>query len=995
MGKSHKSEGQGVSGGNTSTSSGKGTSGKTGKAKGGKSAVGRNRAQRSLGMRSQRRRIDPPAAPNEEKPPQIERSVGAEIAAVLLVAFGAFLLLALLSYLSQPESNRRSLLSLEQTGSGAVSSDVPVETSSRGTITTSNTPSNLNNSSSSTQASFGAKDGNPITTGRQYLRTNLMGPVGARIAALLFAILGYCSFVTVFWAFLLAKSVWQGWWPGTTGKMLSLFGTVFSSFILAGAFSVIASVLMGITGGGRLGNAVSHLLVSYVNPGGALLLAVVVVFLTFTSSTGVSITQVFGAGRTYLRSLLGLAYKGSAHSGRMVSSVSNQGLSLIKAGLRRDAIGSQNEDDEDEDEEEELDFVLGDEEEDAEDEEVDPVQAMNETPIHQTPAGKPSQAKDKRVSKSSRPVETEIIEVDEEDFEEDFAEEEREIVINRREALEKKGKKEKPSAAEKPKKRRLGDYQIPSPVLLVKGEINDKKGPSDKELLANSKRLEQTLLNFRVGGRVVEVHLGPVVTLYQFEPAAGVKVQRIITLADDLALALKVASIRVYAPVPGRGTVGIEVPREDREIVRLRDLIDAPDFLNPQHHLPLALGKDTFGDPFIADLSRMPHLLIAGATGTGKSVCINSLLLSLLYRHSPDDLRLIMIDPKMLELSVYEEIPHLKAPVVTQPKRARGALWWAVEEMDRRYNLMKELGVRNLASYNAVVAERAKGNIDTKSKKRPGGVIELEEKDVVATSTVLPALDRELHGGAGEANALQNQIEISDSASTYQEPLPRIVIVVDELADLMLTVGREIEELLTRLAQKARAAGIHLILATQRPSVDVITGLIKANFPSRISFKVASRIDARTVLDNSGAERLLGQGDMLFLSPGAEVPKRLHSPFVSDQEVHDVVEWVRGQGDPDYDPRVEAMIEKVESMDSSASGGMGDGGEEEYDPLYDQAYNLVVEKGFASTSMVQRVFRIGYNRAARILETMEREGVVGPADGAKPRQVLVANRNLD
>ena len=908
----------------------------------GKGTAGRTRGSRSLGMRDRRRRIDPPPPPKEE-PPKIERSVGAEIAAVLLLAFGAFLLLAIISFLAG-----RSELASRMAASGTETAAVPHPTPA-----------------------------------------NIMGPVGARAAEFLFALLGYCSFVTVFWAFLLAKSVWQGWWPGTTGKMLSLLGTVFSSFILAGASSVIASVLLGLIGGGRLGNAVSHALVAYVNPAGTLLLAIVVVFLTFTSSTGVSISRVFGLGKTSMRSLFGFAYQGGARSGRVVSSVSSQGLSLLKAGLRRDALGHLRDEEDDgeseEIEEEEPDFVLGDEED--EDDIPSAVQEMNEKPIHQLPV-----QKSKRLSARVEEEDIEVIDPGEEEIDTD---DEREIVINRREELERKAKKDKLLAPPpKPKKRRLGEYQLPSSVLLVKGENIDRKGPSDKELLANSKRLEQTLLNFRIGGRVVEVHPGPVVTLYQFEPAAGVKVQRIVTLADDLALSLKVASIRVYAPVPGRGTVGIEVPRADREIVRLRDLIDAPDFMNPQHHLPLALGKDTFGDPFIADLSRMPHLLIAGATGTGKSVCINSLLLSLLYRHSPDDLRLIMIDPKMLELSVYEDIPHLKAPVVTLPKRARGALWWAVEEMDRRYALMKELGVRNLASYNAMVADGGPKDAAGRSKNKPGGVIELEEKDVVATSTSLPALDRELHGGAQEKASLTSEVEVNQGASAYQEPMPRIVIVVDELADLMLTVGREIEELLTRLAQKARAAGIHLILATQRPSVDVITGLIKANFPSRISFKVASRIDARTVLDNSGSERLLGQGDMLFLSPGAEAPKRLHSPFVSDQEVHDVVEWVRTQGEPDYDPRIEAMIERVEAMESNGTG-MGADGEEEYDPLYDQAYNLVVEKGMASTSMVQRVFRIGYNRAARILETMEREGVVGPADGAKPRQVLITNRNLD
>jgi S-DNA-T family DNA segregation ATPase FtsK/SpoIIIE len=334
----------------------------------------------------------------------------------------------------------------------------------------------------------------------------------------------------------------------------------------------------------------------------------------------------------------------------------------------------------------------------------------------------------------------------------------------------------------------------------------------------------------------------------------------------------------------------------------------------------------------------------------------------------------------MLELSTYEEIPHLNAPVVTQPKRARGVLWWAVEEMDRRYELMKDLGVRNIAMYNRAIVSGSTKGTKLGRKKKKSGVVVLEEKDVVATGGPHEGLDRSLDADMEEAEA---------HALMDAEPLPRIVIVVDELADLMLTVGREIEELLTRLAQKARASGIHLILATQRPSVNVITGLIKANFPARISFKVASKIDARTVMDTSGAEKLLGQGDMLFMSPGAGRIMRLHSPFVSDKEVHDIVEEIRAQGEPDYDEAIEKMISKMEESESSSSGGFA--GDDEYDEFYDKAVALVVDKGQASTSMVQRAFRIGYNRAARILETMERDGVVGPADGSRPRQVLVGS----
>ncbi|MCL4151584.1 UNVERIFIED_CONTAM: hypothetical protein GTU68_013747 [Idotea baltica] len=509
----------------------------------------------------------------------------------------------------------------------------------------------------------------------------------------------------------------------------------------------------------------------------------------------------------------------------------------------------------------------------------------------------------------------------EEDFEEDLGELAEVKILRRDSNAIARVKKTIP----KQTKLSLENYQNPSLDFLVGTDSSASEGPDDELLIGNSRALEEALKNFRIGGRVVEVHPGPVVTLYQFAPAPGVKVQRIINLGDDLALALKVASVRVYAPVPGKGTVGIEVPNQHREIVRLRDVLEVDDYSVNETPLPLALGKDTYGEPFIAHLPRMPHLLIAGATGTGKSVCINSLLLSLLCKNSPADLNLILIDPKMLELSVYEDIPHLKAPVVTNVKRAKGVLWWAVEEMEQRYRLLKDAGVRDVAAYNRLCSE----------------------EDIDNTNVA--------------------------------EPLPRIVIVVDELADLMFSVGKEIEDLLARLAQKARAAGIHLILATQRPSVNVITGLIKANFPARISFKVASKIDARTVLDTSGSERLLGQGDMLFLAPWIGQIKRLHSPYVSDQEVHDVCDWLRSQ----------KMISKVEETEKS--GASSPGGADEYDEFYDRAVSLVVEKGQASTSMVQRAFRIGYNRAARILETMEAEGIVGPADGARPRKILIGS----
>ena len=768
-------------------------------------------------------------------------------------------------------------------------------------------------------------------------RANVMGPVGAAVASTLLKFLGYCAFVLVAWSLLLARSIAAGWKPFPENRMAAFTLTILSSFVMLCSAAAIASVLFGFSGGGAVGTSLAITLIHYVNEPGAVLIATTVLVVSLGIATGVGALSLMKALQR-VALLCSLLVQDAA---RLVWGLT----SLFFRPFRRSSEPNEPTD-------EDVPYTL----EDA-----------------PRPVRKPRVVEPVRTDKIEAEPEKRVPAVPVRIMRK--SDEEAELA-----AASKKKMREESAKAPKP---RTIEFEKPSGELLVRGESSLRSAPKDKELLQNSKRLEETLENFRIGGKVVEVQPGPVITLYQFEPAPGVKVQRVVTLADDLALALRVASVRIYAPVPGKGTVGIEVPNAHREIVRLRDLIETRAFRDEQQQIALALGKDTFGDPFVADLSKMPHLLIAGATGTGKSVCINSLLLSLLYRNTPAELRLILIDPKMLELSVYEDIPHLKAPVVTQAKRARGVLYWAVEEMERRYGLMKTVGVRNLASFNDLI-ESANGGSNKISARTRAKVIELLEKDVVATSNERPALDRTIDETGAKA---------SRKANIPLETLPRIVIVVDELADLMLTVGREIEELLTRLAQKARAAGIHLILATQRPSVNVITGLIKANFPSRISFKVASRIDARTVMDTSGAEKLLGQGDMLFLSPGAGRPRRLHSPFVSDKEVHDVVEFLRGQGRPDYDAQIESMIERFEQQESQGTGP--DGAPEEYDALYDQAVQYVVEKGVASTSMIQRIFRIGYNRAARILETMERDGVVGPADGARPRQILAPNHDAE
>ena len=492
-------------------------------------------------------------------------------------------------------------------------------------------------------------------------------------------------------------------------------------------------------------------------------------------------------------------------------------------------------------------------------------------------------------------------------------------------------------------------YKLP-PLELLDPPDGEQVKVDTETLQANSLILQKKLEDFGVEGEVVAVRPGPVITMYEFKPASGVKVRRIVLLADDLAMALRAVSVRILAPIPGESVVGIEIPNPRREMVYLRELIASDAYRSTESKLTLALGKDIGGTPFATDLAKMPHLLVAGATGTGKSVSINAMILSILYKSSPQDVKFIMVDPKMLELTVYEDIPHQLVPVVTDPKKASAALFWAMEEMDRRYRLMRDKGARNIDNYNRTL-EREAGN----SK----ALINLRESEATEETG-------QIGGG------------VSTDAPLMHEKLYKIVIIIDELADLMLTVGRDIEEYITRLAQKARAAGIHLILATQRPSVDVITGLIKANFPARISFQVTTRVDSRTILDSMGGEKLLGNGDLLFMPPGTARLTRVHGAFVSDQEVRRVMKFIKQQGRPSYRPEV---LEAKKDLDSAAAE------DEEYDEMYDQAVAIVTETQQASISMIQRRLRVGYNRAARMVEQMERDGVVGPADGAKPREV--------
>ncbi|HYL57742.1 MAG TPA: DNA translocase FtsK 4TM domain-containing protein [Candidatus Acidoferrales bacterium] len=503
-------------------------------------------------------------------------------------------------------------------------------------------------------------------------------------------------------------------------------------------------------------------------------------------------------------------------------------------------------------------------------------------------------------------------------------------------------KREKAAAA---KPRQKGAYKLPPQSLLDLPPAEHTQ--VDEGALERSARvLEQKLADFGVEGRVVEVQPGPVVTMYKFEPGSGIKVSQIVNLADDLSMALRAAAVRIQAPVPGEAVVGIEVPNRKRERVYLREILEADEFVAAQSQLTIALGKDISGRPVAADLAKMPHLLIAGATGTGKTVSIHTKIASILFNATADDVRLILVDPKMLELSVYENIPHLLVPVVVDPQKAASALLWATQEMENRYLQMRELGVRNIDGYNHALASGA-------------SIAQLK-----------------LAGQSAPASDDPNQPAVG---AIEHRKLPRIVIVIDELADLLLSEGKTVERDITRLAQKARAAGIHLILATQRPSVDVITGLIKANLPARISLQVTSRVDSRTILDSIGAERLLGAGDMLFMPPGSAKLRRLHGPFVSEHEMRKLTDFLREQGAPEY--RMEIL--ETRPLDENGASGEGD----VQDEMYDEAVRIVMESNQASISMIQRRLRIGYNRAARMVEQMEREGIVMPADGAKPREV--------
>jgi DNA segregation ATPase FtsK/SpoIIIE, S-DNA-T family len=597
----------------------------------------------------------------------------------------------------------------------------------------------------------------------------------------------------------------------------------------------------------------------------------------------------------------------------------------------------------------------------------------------------------------------------------------------------------------------LGGHSVftPPPIDILTGEAS-AVAPLDRDgLTATAEKLRQKLASFGIHGQVTQIRPGPVVTMFEFLPAAGVKVSRIASLSDDLAMAMEALRVRIVAPIPGKGVVGIEVPNKQRQSVVLKELVEQEAFQKSPSKLAMCLGKDIEGMPYIADLAKMPHLLIAGTTGSGKSVAVNSMIISMLLRASPEEVRFLMVDPKMLELSVYEGIPHLLLPVVTDSKKAAMALRWAVEEMERRYQLLADCGVRNIGGYNKKVEKE--GDFARKRQKQAG-----KEKRVVdLTDPSLDAHELQRLAANGELTAVRDQIGLRPSApgdagervgagamktsflsegpsgthggdaaltrgaaangagamaqsgaewllaemQARGEPvelaakqaelpleplrkLPYLVIIIDELADLMMVASREVETYIARLAQMARAAGIHLMVATQRPSTDVVTGVIKANFPARISFQVASRHDSATIINTQGAENLLGMGDMLILPPGTSSLTRVHGPYVDEKEIHAVVEHWKAQGSPVYDPN----ILKPRAEDGEGEGGLPDEGPDE---LYDQAIASLGDMRFISISLLQRKLRVGYNRAARMIERMEKDGIVGPSDGAKPREVLI------
>lgn len=740
---------------------------------------------------------------------------------------------------------------------------------------------------------------------------NLLGTVGSYTADFLWQFFGFSSFLSV-----IVLTAW-GWRIVTDRGLDFLLWRSLAALgaMLAGAICFAALPFNPSSEnpdiGGALGKLISHFILEILPSSWVryvLVLATLAIdILTLYIACALSLDEWHSIGKTLHQAILGAI------------AMARRTILHLWHLLRNEHTGSHMEEDDDDNDEEDIDVIsqdeLPDEHEDDEDDEPSPIPAKTRQKAPAEPA--------KRIKASQAPL------------------------IKR------------PAASVRQPRLALhadGDHNLPSLELLQWPENarNNHQAISEEALEKNAKLLESVLSDFGVNGAITKVSPGPVVTLYELEPSPGTRAARVISLADDIARNMSAASVRV-AVVPGRNVIGIELPNAKRETVYLRELLSSDAYNDGKDKLPLVLGKDIAGQPVIADLARMPHLLIAGTTGSGKSVAINTMILSLLYRLPPQKCRFIMIDPKMLELSVYEGIPHLLAPVVTEPKKAIMALRWTVREMEERYRAMSKLGVRNIEGYNMRLREAAKNSEVLMRKVQTG-------------------FDRE----TGKPIYEEQPLDLTE--------LPFIVVIVDEMADLMIVAGKEIEGAIQRLAQMARAAGIHIMMATQRPSVDVITGTIKANFPTRISFQVTSKIDSRTILGEQGAEQLLGQGDMLYMAGGGRVT-RVHGPFVRDDEVEGIVKFLKSQGEPEYLDEV-TEDDGQGDLGESGGGGFSGGNTTSGDELYDKAVDIVLRERKASTSFIQRHLQLGYNKAATLIERMEREGIISGANAVGKREVF-------
>ncbi|MDD5214243.1 MAG: DNA translocase FtsK 4TM domain-containing protein [Methylococcales bacterium] len=788
--------------------------------------------------------------------------------------------------------------------------------------------------------------------------SNAGGVFGAWISDFMLSFFGLCAYTFPL------IIIWQGYLtysnrrPEQSGMMLTLhwlgaIATIISADALFSFYFQHTGLELPRNTGGILGQEVGAALAVIIGSSGATLFLLVVLFAGLRLVTEISVLSVldfigkhsFSIGGAFYRNLLEALHANAPKPATMQfvaeteKPVAKRQRAKVKPVVEEETFF-----DEEDDDDAAFDELLAENEDDEEKIEVVEKKSVKKSKAKSAPVPLDS------VENSDKPAKTplskkfdKLVETVKHVKDEMLEQAEKAVEKVEKKAAKKPAEK-KPKAIVYPKKNKL-------PTLDLLDDRDTKViGYSQSDLEEMSRLVEDILADFNVSVTVVGFHPGPVITRFELQLAAGVKVSRISSLSKDLARSLSVTSVRIVEIIPGKPVVGLEIPNREREMVTLRELLKSAPFEKSKSLLTLAMGKDIAGVPICADLGKMPHALVAGTTGSGKSVAINTMILSLLYKANPDQVRLIMIDPKMLELSVYEDIPHLLTPVVTDMKEASNALRWAVGEMERRYKLMSKMGVRNLAGFNQVI------------------------EDAAARGETIRA----------PMFQMINPLEDDEDFPTLST-LPSIVIVIDELADMMMIVGKKVEELIARLAQKARAAGIHLILATQRPSVDVLTGLIKANVPTRISFQVSSRIDSRTILDQGGAETLLGNGDMLFLPSGTSIPIRAHGAFVDDHEVHRVVEFLKQTGPTNY---LKEILQESSDSSDSFGGGNSYGGGSESDPLYDEAVRFVTESRKASISSVQRRFKVGYNRAATMIEDMENAGVVSSPESNGTRVVL-------